>query len=228
MSNKTIIKKLLRENLDTNCPFNLLETLVAEDYPTSFDFEHFGQLPSFRKRIEYCEEHLSRISSGSSRIVYKIDETKVLKLAKNKKGLGQNEVEIQWGRDDYFGSILARTHHYDNDDLWVEMELAKKVRKADFIRHAGCDIDDMFKYMDNFINRNNRKQVNYGLRKSMEDEMDNNEFVASILDFAMNTKAMHGDLCKLNSYGLVQRDGEEIMVLIDFGFSTDVYETYYS
>jgi mRNA-degrading endonuclease RelE of RelBE toxin-antitoxin system len=76
---KEYIKELLRENL-------------LEDYPTSWSIEEFKKLNSFNARIKYCNQHLTRISSGSSRVVYKIDDEKVLKLAKNKKGLAQNEV----------------------------------------------------------------------------------------------------------------------------------------
>ena len=47
---------------------------MKEDYPASFSMEEFKKLTSFAKRIAYCEEHLQRISSGSSRIVYKIDD----------------------------------------------------------------------------------------------------------------------------------------------------------
>ena len=70
---------------------NPLDENMDEAYPTSFNIEEFKQLKSFNQRIQYCEQHLQRISSGSSRIVYKIDDEKVLKLAKNKKGLAQNE-----------------------------------------------------------------------------------------------------------------------------------------
>ena len=41
----------------------------------------FKSLPSFAARVRYCNEKLQRISSGSARIVYKIDDEKVLKLA---------------------------------------------------------------------------------------------------------------------------------------------------
>lgn len=51
----------------------MVEELMDEDYPSSFDMEHFKSLTSFNKRIQYCKENLKRISSGSGRIVYMID-----------------------------------------------------------------------------------------------------------------------------------------------------------
>ena len=74
---------------------------VDEAYPASFNMEEFKNMKSFNQRIQYCEQNLQRISSGSSRIVYRIDDEKVLKLAKNKKGLAQNEAEVDFGTESY-------------------------------------------------------------------------------------------------------------------------------
>ena len=71
---------------------------MFEDFTIDgFDMEYFKQLSSFRKRIDYCGKYLKRLSSGSSRIVYIVDEQKVLKIAKNTRGLEQNRAE-----GDYF------------------------------------------------------------------------------------------------------------------------------
>ena len=63
-----IIKKLLKESL----VYEILETMLDEEYPTSWNPEEFKTLTSFAARINYCQQHLKRISSGSSRIVYMI------------------------------------------------------------------------------------------------------------------------------------------------------------
>lgn len=89
---KDYIKKRLSESLT----HKLIESYLEEDYPTNFDLDEFSKLTSFNKRIQYCKERLKRISSGSSRIVYMVDDTKVLKIAKNQKGLAQIEVEADW------------------------------------------------------------------------------------------------------------------------------------
>ena len=68
--------------------FNMIENhVIDEDYPSSFDMEHFKQLKRFNERVRYCDEHLTKISSGSARIVYIVDDKMVLKLAKNEKVL---------------------------------------------------------------------------------------------------------------------------------------------
>lgn len=217
-------KKILRESLD----MSILETMLDEDYPTNFNMEHFKTLNSFASRIKYCQENLQRISSGSSRIVYKIDNEKVLKLAKNQKGLAQNEVEIQWGGDGYFGSILANTLDNHEDALWVEMELARKVGKNDFIKAFGYNIDDFNMWLSNQNERNNGRRPIWGMDAELEEKISESEFANAILDFMLQIKAPAGDFGKLSSYGMVKRDGQDDIVLIDFGLTGEVYASYYS
>jgi hypothetical protein len=107
-----------------------MKTLIGEmAYPASFNFDEFRQLRTFAERVKYCEQHLKRLSSGSSRIVYIVDDEKVLKLAKNKKGIAQNEVEIRLGTEPYY-TCFANVYEYDENALWVEMEYCQKAKKV--------------------------------------------------------------------------------------------------
>ena len=222
------MKDFIKKKLNENIAYNLIETLMGEEYPSTFDMEHFKTLTNFNQRIKYCNEHLTKISSGSSRIVYKIDDTKVLKLAKNKKGLAQCAIEIQWGGDNYFDEILARTIEYHPDDLWVEMELARKVKKSDFQVLEDINFDEFGKYLKNFELENNGKRPFYGMTDAWKETLNENQFTQTICEVMMNTDSPSGDLMRLNSYGIVNRDGHDIIVLIDFGLTNDVYQEYYS
>jgi hypothetical protein len=62
------------------------QTLTEMAYPTNFSLEEFSQIRSFKGRVDYCEQRLQRLGSGSSRIAYKVDDEKCLKIAKNQKG----------------------------------------------------------------------------------------------------------------------------------------------
>jgi hypothetical protein len=37
----------------------------------------------------------------------------------------------------------------------------------------------------------------------------------------------YGDLQRLSSYGVVRRNGQEEMVIVDFGLTEDVFNNYY-
>lgn len=223
-----IMKEFLKKRIQECMVMELLETMVDEDYPTSFNMEHFKTLRTFADRVRYCEANLQRISSGSSRIVYKIDNEKVLKLAKNEKGIAQDETEIQWGNDSYFTSILARTLDYHPDNLWVEMELARKVRKTEFFKEFGFTIDDLGRYLRNFEEQNKGGRPFYHMDPEIKSRMGESEFVNNMMDFMNSTGSPAGDFGRLNSYGIVKRDGHDSIVLVDFGLTHDVYASYYS
>ena len=210
---------------------NLYSEILDEEYPSSFSMEEFKTLTSFNKRIKYCENNLKRISSGSARIVYAIDNEKVLKLAKNKKGLAQNEVEIGYGQYHDLTNVVAKIFDYETNNLWVEMELARKVRVADFKQIIGFDFKTYSIAITNYGNNTNQQKnkMKYPkLDSEITEAMWENEFIYSIFSFIGNYDLPIGDLTRLNSYGIVKRDGEDIIVIIDYGLTHDVYGSYYS
>ena len=207
--------------------------LIDEDYPSSWNIETFNSLMSFAQRIKYCEERLQRISSGSSRIVYKVDDEKVLKLAKNKKGLAQNELEAEYSRYNDLSDILARTFDSADDNTWVEMELARKVTPAVFKQVTGFNWEDFKKAMEKQYYRTNPEKDRWGIadKKVIPDELDQqmweDEFVYPMLNLMANYDIPVGDLLRTSSYGVVKRDGQDAIVLIDYGLNNEVYDSYY-
>lgn len=209
---------------------NLSENIVSEDYPQSFSLEEFKSINSFAGKIKYCEERLQRISSGSSRIAYKIDEEKVLKIAKNKKGIAQNEHEASQSEDYLLDNIVANIFDYDEDYFWIEMELAKKVALSDFNRITGFSFQDYSIVMNNHhVSMDNRnKGYKRDISPEIVEQMWESEFTYSMLDYLGSYMAPIGDLLKLNSYGIVNRNGHETIVLIDFGVNEEIMNKYYA
>jgi hypothetical protein len=205
---------------------NIIQKELEEDYPINWNVEDFKKLNSFNKRIQYCEEKLTRISSGSSRIVYKIDESKVLKLAKNQKGIAQNEAEIDFSNDYMWDGITAEIFNHDENSLWVEMELARKVTPTIWMNIVGIPLNDM---MDCVRYMENQKTGPYSKRQPppMLDDAYENEFTSTILDLIGNYDIPSGDFGKYSTYGVVNRKGEDDIVIIDYGLTTDVMNKHY-
>ena len=209
--------------------FNVIEGLVDEDYPSSWNIDEFKTIKSFSGRKKYCEEHLQRISSGSSRIVYKIDNEKVLKLAKNKKGLAQNSVEAEYSQYGDLSDILAKIYNADDNNLWVEMELARRVNKNDFKRITGYNFEDFANAVHNYgVDSGNGRGYKHTIDKEIVADMWEDEFVYSIFGYIGDYGVPAGDLTRLSTYGIVKGDGDERIVIIDYGLSSDVYDSYYS
>jgi hypothetical protein len=206
------------------------ETELSEDYPVNFDIFSFKNISSYAGKLRYGETHLGKpLGKGSSRVVYRVDNNKVLKLAKNKKGIAQNEAEINWANDYYFEDILAKIFDYDRDNsYWVEMEVAYRVKPNDFRRLWKINFKDLWVYLKNKNDENRSRRPMFHIEPELKEQLDNNEYVARLVDFMMNSNSPAGDLSKMNSWGLVHRPEGDAIVLIDFGLTNNVYQSYYA
>jgi len=225
------LNEALKSALLTYEVFDIIESIIDEDYPTSFNIEEFKTLKSFNARIKYCQENLKRIASGSSRIVYMIDDEKVLKLAKNKKGIAQNEVEISYGGDYTLDGIVAEVYESDENALWLEMQLAKKITPISFKQITGWDFNDYANIIYNYgIESGNAGR--YASKKSVPDELTEkaweDDFTRGIFDYIGNYGVPAGDLTRLSTYGIVSENGTDSVVIIDYGLTHDVYKSFYS
>jgi len=225
------LNEALKSALLTYEVFDIIESIIDEGYPTSFNIEEFKTLKSFNARIKYCQENLKRIASGSSRIVYMIDDEKVLKLAKNKKGIAQNEAEISYGGDYTLDGIVAEVYESDENALWLEMQLAKKITPISFKQITGWDFNDYANIIYNYgIESGNAGR--YASKKSVPDELTEkaweDDFTRGIFDYIGNYGVPAGDLTRLSTYGIVSENGTDSVVIIDYGLTHDVYKSFYS
>jgi len=208
------IRKIIRE---------YVEEVLSEDYPSSFNFSEFNSIKSYNGKLKYANERLQKLGSGSARVVYKVDDEKVLKIAKNKKGIAQNSVEVEGWLQNY--GIVAKIFESDNDDFWIEMEWAKKIAPKRFKEITGVDIKKLWSYL--FYDKSNYTKT-MGLTKEEIDYMNENEFVADLISFIHDRDMIYpGDFGKISTYGEVMREGSPSIVLIDFGLSSSVYYDYY-
>jgi hypothetical protein len=214
--------------------YNYLMNEMA--YPTSFNMDVFKNLPTFAKRIEYCQSRLQRLSSGSSRIVYKVDNEKVLKLAKNRKGIAQNECEAS---DYYKKSIgcFAEVYEYDDNYLWIEMQFARKAKLSDFKRILGVDFKVVCDFIMDYWNSYSRSRWSRPISPEskkifdsewFQEQMENYSLFTYLAEYLGNYQPdIIGDLMRLSSWGVVTDNGEESLVIIDFGLDDNVYNEYY-
>lgn len=213
------------------------EEALDEDYPVSWDKDEFAKLNSFSARVRYCDAHLEKIKAGSGRVVYKIDDQKVLKLAKNPKGIAQNEVEIEWGNDNYFGGkILADVFDSDDNALWLEMELASKLTASKFKQIVGYDFETFRSMLLGTYYKNNPKHRVSGdsYLSDIPEEVqqavwdDPEMFFYDVFEFMDASDSPAGDFTRLSSYGIVNRDGHDMVIIVDYGLTNDVYSSEYS
>lgn len=207
---------------------NILVEIMTEEYPSSWNWDDFKALKGFSDRKKYCDTHLEFLVSGSGRLVYKVDNDKVLKLAKNKKGVAQCEVEISLGNDSYIDHIVAPIFEYDEDGLWVEMSIAQKLSKGKFKSLMGYSFDDFAQEMQHYYFTNIKPTRSIRISTSpSHDVIVEDEFFNGICDLMGSYDMPVGDLRRLNSFGVITKDGDERVTLIDYGLTNSVYDDYY-
>jgi hypothetical protein len=188
-------------------------------YPESFNFSEFKNIKSFASKIKYAQQHLlSRVGSGSSRVVFKIDDEKVIKIALNKKGLAQNLEEAEGYKQNY--DVLARVFDVDYDDMWIEMELAKKITPSRFKELTGTsplEVGEWLAYQKG-------ERENYSF-----SDLEDNDFANELQEFVFDYDyPAPGDFNRISTYGEVIRNGKPTVVVIDFGASKNVVSTHYN
>lgn len=210
------IRKIIRE---------LVEEFIDEKYPEEFSFKELEDIRSYSGKLKYAEKHLQKLASGSARVVYKVDDDKVLKIAKNKKGLAQNQVEAQGYLQKY--DIVAKIFDTDDDDYWIEMEYAKKITPSNFRDLTGVDLKELNTFLLLTRMENKFPEQGYRVGANRREKMKNIEFVNQLMKFIRDNNMESGDFGRISSWGKVTRDGFEQVVLVDYGLTNSVYEDYY-
>lgn len=203
-------------------------------YPASFNMDEFKSLNTFAKRLEYCKARLPRLGAGTSRVVFRVDDDKVLKLAKNRKGIAQNLAEIDVLTDGYSYSILPDIFDYDENGLFLEAELCRKATEKDFQNIYGvpwgahcCAVFDEY-------NAHNGRKLYYNPYSQFQpvvdsvwngEDNDTMSFFNEVHDYVANHhNDPIGDLTRIANWGI---DYEGYFKLVDAGFNKDVATRYY-
>ena len=221
----------------TESQFLVIKELILNEtvYPEEFNLKIFDEINSFAGRIRYCENRLKRISQGTGRIVYLIDNDKVLKLAKNRKGIEQNWNEFSISNN---CEIVAKVLNADKQNgLWIVSEYARRATAQDFKRLIGYGIN----FVREFVNLSKSQYSRYPWNKwnptseqeeffeqMMDDNFPNAWWFRELNDYLVNYQLEStGDLLRPSSWGVVNRNGEEIIVLVDYGLTDETYERFY-
>lgn len=201
-----------------------------------FSLDTLNSLSSFKQRMEYCRKYLGEpIGRGSSRIVFQIDDEKVLKLAKNSKGIAQNEYEYDSFYHD-IEDVMVKVYDIGDDNLWVISEFVLPAKEQDFQHIFGFS----FKVFCSFISRT---IFNYADAKTRfflsrfrglmdenqwEELIDNNENAQSIEYYLSNYQPEEfADYFRIVNWGLTTRNGEPHLVILDNGLNQEIYNKFY-
>lgn len=202
------------------------DEFIFENNSSDFNKKHLSEQETFIKRRVYTEMKLDKISSGSGRIVYKLSPKRIIKLAKNGKGVAQNEVESDYYVQDNYEHGITKVYDHDPGYYWLEAEYAKKISKSRFKQITGVDWDTWVSLLlitSPTVIKTTANRPPQDIIDSIYEHENLSEIINLISDFTL----MCGDIVRINSYGEVVRDGKPAVVLTDYGLNQFVYDEYY-
>ncbi len=197
--------------------------------PDEWDHAIFSDKIPFARRVAYAKERATRLGSGSSRIAFVIPyqgRDTVLKIAKNRKGMAQNEVEIEMFSDWYAKDLGIFIPMIDYDEssgtpTWLHTELAGKVTDNDFIKSCGGTLSELLRWSEQYTGKIQPSSTRYD--KALDEKIDENSDLASGFgDYVGNYDANIADYSTLHNWGLWQ--GQP--VIIDAGYNNEIAKLY--
>lgn len=217
--------------------------------PPDWDPEQLNLRQTFRNRIKYAVSKAQRIGAGSSRVAFIIPyegRNTVLKVAKNLKGLAQNEAEIQVLDDNYVGKlpIVIPLIDYDKENkrpVWIQTEMANQIGLAPLVQMLRAPslwfltdsvmsrlslpktpeyLNTPAKIKEKYFNKQMWTQGGNPTEQSFEIF---NEYVDKLAELKDSSDIELGDLQVNSNWG--QYMGRP--VVIDLGLSSEVWGKYY-
>lgn len=195
----------------------------SEELPPNSDnlktvLSNLEKLETHAARKKYAEANLKHLSSGSSRIVYLTPNKTIVKLAKNDKGLAQNEAEANPKmKSKYLNPIISCSKNYS----WCETHYLEKITEKEFEKMTGLafsDFDEAIRYGLRNVSGNTDKD-----KPENFDEVAKSDIYKELKDIGEKFKLLPGDMARISSWGT--KDGRP--VLIDAGLTRDIFDEFY-
>ena len=197
--------------------------------------------------IQYCENcNLYKLGEGGSRVVYQIDDEKVIKIEKDKQfaTYSQNNQEVISYRkcDNKMKEFVPKIYEWDKNHiqpLWIISEQVLTATYADFPKLLGFDFgsytssaditqmkQDMqtySKYPGKTINRFSLNLMDflesYGDNdlSLYQSEIANNKWLQNLKKMLDNGVVNYWELEIIENWGIVHRNGKTQLVILDIG-----------
>lgn len=224
MKLQALLEHLLNEQLQEL--HEDIEEIAA--YPEGFDIKEFVGLRSMAAKARYLKQHnLDKLGAGTARAVFVADATTVIKVAKNAKGLAQNEAEIDVSNNSGDDAPIAKVLDFDDVNYtYVESERARRAKPTDFKNIVGFPMDHIMLSLD-IWNKERADVARWYTKPDTYEQILETPLMLELMEMVGNFNLAVGDIWRISSWGIVNRDGKEHLVLIDYGLNMDILNSLY-
>jgi len=194
---------------------------VIEERKRPFRLEHLKSLTSVKDVVAYANNTLKKFDAGSSRKAYILNTRYVLKVAYNKKGIAQNEAEIDIFTNPATKQLTTKIANYSDDYSWLIAELVRPMdRGAEdvFESRFGTSLYSITLIVKGLMG---------GGKKEDYTEYCNEEcfsFAESLISLLKTTELVIDDLSREEQWGQTP-DGR--IVILDYGYTTTTKQLYH-
>jgi len=228
---------------------------IARIRSKTFSLAEFKKLKTAEEAGLYASEHLKYLGSGSSRAVFSLSSSKVLKVAKSLRdrgsvdaGISQNKSEVNLVTDPRIKPIVAKVFDYGPDFIWVMSEAVRQLESyREFEDEVGFDLIHLVELATRVVEgepyENIMKQISEMIRETNNDRkiMMNTPGVEDDDEYELEKNEFSEDIFKgiieLIKFGLVDQDLMEFhqwgktsdgrIVVLDYGFDRETQKEFY-
>ena len=221
---RNYVRNLIHEAMEAGFSVQELNQALTNDLQGVKDrSEYQDKINHFLKGgYDYCVKMLGDpIGNGSSRAVFQIDDTRVLKLTTNMKGIAQNKAEVmayQQAADKTFMPIIYNDSDMENY-FYVISEYVLPANVEDFKKVLGIPFDTLRDIIYNY-------DMEYAMEgyKHLPMVCELLQYITTMFKSGIN---IH-DWVNLDNWGMTNRNGKTIMLTLDIGFTRDVAKNFYN
>jgi hypothetical protein len=201
-----------------------------EDCIKSDDFD-FEDTPKFDKVFDILYSRYYKIGSGSSRRVWALDKNTVIKMAKDRRGMAQNLVELRVFEKS--PDRVAKIKWYHPKGYYLIVERCASLDRFLEDKDVNIDADDFSDYVDiNVDDHYTAKKVQNIVKDFVRETKDEAKYKPAIFKkLAKEIKELATFIWKNKIHDIyddqlgVNKAGK--IILLDYGMDQEVWEKYY-
>lgn len=221
---RNYVRNLIREAMESGFSVQDLNNALTNDIQGVKDSSDYKDKINyfFENGYKYCVKMLGEpIGKGSARFVFQIDDTRVLKLATNMKGVAQNKSEVmiyQQAPNKTFMPIVYNDSDMENY-FYVISEYVLPAEEKDFEMVLGVPFYTLVEIFSNYYRGDEIEKYEEYLPKIRHLL----QYFTEMSKIGVNTH----DWFNLENWGLTKRNGKTIMVTLDNGLTNNVANNFY-
>lgn len=222
---KAVLEAYINEEF-TDVTWKITSVKPAAQPPgqPQFSLDQLRKIGTLEQVLGYVNATLgsTKIGEGQGRLVYKLGGGKVLKVAKNPGGMGQNQAEAHVCTGSSEASdLFPKAFEVGPNNFWLVTEEASAMTPQAFESLTGLPWKT---FQSGLKGAFESKALNVSdFDKQNYIEASRNPFFSRIIRIIQECKYEPGDIAKLDSWGVI--GGKP--VILDSGFTEAVNQAYY-